>query len=116
MTPRTNTRPFFGPSWLIALVSLAACGSGAKPAPIDLAKYDHACTVDADCVVVENDPCAVCPCPKATINAKDKAAFTADLNAAAAQCPADPGPVPPCVSCQATASCKNAVCTVATDR
>lgn len=106
-----NTRRLFTPLRMIALAFLAACGSGERPAPIDLSKYDRSCTADADCIAVEPDPCALCSNPSEAINKKGEATFTAARNTSAAQCP-DQGPVPPCAYIPVKATCKNAVCAI----
>jgi hypothetical protein len=109
-----NTRRFIAPSRLFALTSLVSsllgCGSGSAPVPMDLSKYDHACTVDDDCVAVKGaDLCGFCACLDGSISKKSQASYDADAAEVTQQCPSSfPIPCPPV--CVAKVACQKGSC------
>lgn len=109
-----NTRRFLAPSLLLALSaligSLVGCGSGEKPVPMDLSKYDHSCTADDDCVAVKGaDLCGFCSCLDGSISKKAQEAYDADAAEVKKQCTSSfPIPCPPV--CVAKVACQQGTC------
>lgn len=68
------------------------------PAPIDTRKYDRTCKVDADCTLVNPQPCDKCGCASTPIASREQSRF-ADAMAKVECPPYDPWPNIQCGSC-----------------
>ena len=83
---------------------------GSPPAPIDLTDFDRSCQADADCVVVERQPCTKCSCPSAPISRREAARLEVAMQGV--KCPSyDPWPDVDCGACSSVeAYCHDGQC------
>ena len=108
-------------SWLLGPGLLALClgcsgssSDGSGDRTISTAKYERACSVDADCAPVYEGSIGCCGggCANAAINVASRALYLQDLEARVPVC----NPAPPCAPlndqvCGASATCQSHVCT-----
>jgi hypothetical protein len=81
------------------------------PAAIDISGYDRSCKSDADCILVQTQPCAKCGCASDPLAASERERFNEAM--AKVTCPPyDPWPNIDCGSCmQPTVVCEAGQCT-----
>lgn len=69
-----------------------------EPDVVDLSEYDRSCNHDADCILVDSDPCGKCGCASEAISASQGERF--QKASQAIKCPPyDPHPDIQCGSC-----------------